>query len=272
MVRSQAQYPAVWKTAKEAANTLPIRLTKAATNTILVNTFFLEVCADAVGRAAFSVDFNALPHPEQDLIKNYLVIFSAAENTPLYIKLMQLIPASWHPASVKLVAGLLGLDMSLIKSVVNRSLSKKLEKVQKQKAKASINDEQENEDRIDIFEGLIRRAPDMSKETLSQHAMTILAGSVEMISNQLSWGVYALADPKYKHVQDKLRNEIIAQFPELPDTFTPADMRKVPYVMDTVNEIIRFYPSVADRGRWCNADAMLLDQPIKKGTFLTWPV
>ncbi|KAH7372240.1 cytochrome P450 [Pyrenochaeta sp. MPI-SDFR-AT-0127] len=272
IVRSQAQYPVVWRTAKEAADVLSTRLSKAATNVILVNNFFLEVCADAVGRASFSVDFQALQHPEQDMIKKYLVIFSAAENTPLYIKLMQLIPASWHPGSVKLVAGLLGLDMSLIKSVVEGSLSKKIEKMQHQRTDASIDKQQENEDRIDILEGLVHRAPNMGREKLAQHAMTILAGSVEMISNQLSWGMYALAHPKYAHIQDKLRNEIAAQFPHLPDNFTPADMRKVPYVMDTVNEIIRFYPSVADRGRWCNSDAMLFDQAIKKGTFLTWPV
>lgn len=272
MVRSQAQYPAVWKTAKEAADVLSRRLSEAKTNTILVNQFFLEVNADTVGRAAFNIDFNSLPYPEQDVIKKYLVIFSAAENTPLYIKLMQLLPASWHPASVKLVAGLLGLDCSLIRREVEGSLRRTIEKVHEEKKAGIINHEKADEDRVDLLEGLVRRAPQMSDNYLLQHAMTILAGSIEMISNQLSWGLYALAHPKFQHVQDKLRNEILEYFPQLPDTITPADMKKVPYVMDTVNEIIRFYPSVADRGRWCNADTVLLDQPIKKGTFLTWPV
>lgn len=225
-----------------------------------------------MGRAAFSVDFNALPHPEQNMIKNYLVIFSAAENTPLYIKLMQLLPASWHPAGVKLVASLLGLDCSLIRKEVENSLTRKIQKVREEEKAGIIDDEKADEDRIDMLAGLVRRAPNMSEKYLLQHAMTILAGSVEMISNQLSWRIYALAHPKFRHVQDKLRNEITGNFPQLPDTFTLADMKKVPYIMDTVNEIIRFYPSVADRGRWCNASTVLLDQPIKKGTLLTWPV
>ena len=225
-----------------------------------------------MGRAAFSVDFNAMPHPEQDMVKNYLVIFSAAENTPLYIKLMQLLPASWHPAGVKLVAGLLGLDCSLIRKEVENSLKSKIRKVREEERAGKIDDEKADEDRIDMLEGLVRRAPNMTEKYLLQHAMTILAGSVEMISNQLSWGIYALAHPKFQNVQDKLRSEIKEQFQQLPDTFTLADMKKVPYVMDTVNEIIRFYPSVADRGRWCNTNAVLMGQPIKKGTFLTWPV
>lgn len=206
------------------------------------------------------------------MIKKYLVIFSAAENTPLYIKLMQLLPASWHPASVKLVADLLGLDCSLIRKEVENSLARKIQKVREEEKAGIIHDEKADEDRIDMLEGLVRRAPNMSEKYLLQHAMTILAGSVEMISNQLSWGIYALAHPKFRHAQEKLRNEITKHFPQLPDTFTLADMKKVPYIMDTVNEIIRFYPSVADRGRWCNTNAVLLDQPIKKGTFLTWPV
>jgi hypothetical protein len=39
------------------------------------------------------------------------MIFSLAKNSPFYIKLTQLLPASWHPAAVKLVAGVLGLAL-----------------------------------------------------------------------------------------------------------------------------------------------------------------
>lgn len=213
-----------------------------------------------MGRAAFSIEFNALQNPEQDIVKNYLAIFSAAENTPLYIKVMQLLPASWHPAGVKLVAALLGLDCSLIRKEVENSLSRRIQKVREEEKAGIIDDEKANEDRIDMLEGLVRRAPNMSEKYLLQHTMTILAGSVEMISNQVSWGIYALAHPKFRHVPEKLRNEITEHFPQLPDTFTFADMKKVPYIMDTVNEIIRFYPSVAARERWCNTNTVLLDQ------------
>lgn len=263
----------MWRTAKEAADVLSTRLSNGLSNRILVNQFFLEICVDAAGRAGFSLDFSALQDPEQDMIKKYLKIFSAAENTPIYIKLMQLFPASWHPAGVKIAADLLGLDCSLIRKKVENSLTEKLKRIRaNQKTDSPDTGKNNDEERIDLLEGLIHRAPNLTDDLLSQHAMTILAATVEMPSNQLSWGMYALAHPKFQHVQDKLRSEIASHFPQLPDTFTSADMKRVPYVMNTVNEIIRFYPSVADRGRWCNTNAVLLNQPIKKGTFLTWPV
>lgn len=187
----------VWKAAKEATDTFSARLSKAASNVILANKFFLEVCVDIVGRAVFSVDYNAMPHPEQDMIKNDLVIFSAAKNTPLYIKLMQLLPASWHPAGVKLVAGLLGLNCSLIRKEVENSLKSKIRKAREEEKAGKTDDEKADEDRIDMLKGLVQRAPNMAEKYLLQHAMTILAGSVKMISNQLSWGIYALAHPKF---------------------------------------------------------------------------
>ena len=56
--------------------------------------------------------------------------------------------------------------------------------------------------------------------------MDILAAIKEMLSSLFSWGIYALAHPEFQHQH-----------------------AQVPYVMNIVNEIIRFHPSVADRGR-----------------------
>lgn len=259
---------------KEAAHTLSARLSKASSNVFQVNQFMQDVCLDAVGFAAFSLDFGAMARPEKDLVRKYLEIFGAADMTPVYVKMMQLIPASWHPASVTMVARLLGLDCSLIRDAVEKALRSKLQKVREEEKDESLNDETAREKKPhDILEGLVRRAQEnLTEKYLLEHAMTILAGSVEMISNQLSWGIYALSHPRYQPVQDKLRGEIRRQFPRIPETLTLTDIKTIPYLMDTVNEIIRYYPSVSDRGRVCNTDAMLMGQAIKKGTFLTWPV
>lgn len=232
-----------------------------------------DICLDTVGLAAFNVDFGAMPRPGEDLVRKYLSIFAAADMTPVYIKLMQLIPASWHPPSVKIAAWLLGLDCSLIQNVVEKSLSSKLQKVRDEEKAEKLDNKTAEENPPDMLEGLVRRAHEkLTDEHLLEHSMTILAACTEMVSNQLAWGIHALSDPKYQAVQDKLRSEIRKQFPRIPATVTLADIKTIPYLMATVNEIIRYYPSVADRGRVCNADSVLVGQAIKKGTFLTWPI
>jgi cytochrome P450 len=99
-----------------------------------------------------------------------------------------------------------------------------------------------------------------------------MAASTEMVSNELSWGIYALSLPQNQHVQERLREAIRGKFPDCPKDLTYAELADIPYLTYVVNEILRLYPSVAHRYRECHVITTLLGTTIPRGTTLTWPV
>lgn len=234
-----------------------------------VNRFLREMCLDVVGRADFSLDLGAVARPDQEVTKKYLHAFDVGEQSPLFLKLLQLCPRALQVSAAMAVSKLIGIDVSLMKGVIEDSVASKLKGLKEFKAVAevSLDDGQE-----DLLGRICRRAqPYLSERALSRHALTALAGSVEMVSNQLAWALYAISLTKYKIVQEALRAEILEHFPTCPESVTWEELKNMPYLIGVVNETLRLYPSVAHRFRICNTPTTLLNQTIRKNTMLVWP-
>lgn len=230
------------------------------------------MCLDIVGKADFSLDLDAVAKPDQEVIKRYLHAFDVGERSPMFLKLLQVCPVALQLPATAIVSKLIGIDTSLMRRVIEASVTTKLEDLQEPKepksgAKTSTHDGQE-----DLLQRICSRShPNLSERALSRHALTALAGSVEMVSNQLAWALYALSLPKHQHIQDKLREEILAHFPSSPESLTWEDLKNLPFLTGVVNETLRLFPSVAHRFRVCNTPTKLLGQDIHKGTIIVWP-
>lgn len=233
-----------------------------------VNRFLRAVCLDIVGKADFSLDLDAVAEPDQEVIKRYLHAFDVGEQSPMFLKLLQMCPVALQLPASTIVSKFIGIDISLMRCVIEASVATKLENLQGDNSAAgkSVHDGQE-----DLLQRICGRShTHLSERALSRHALTALAGSVEMVSNQLAWALYALSLPR-QHIQEKLREEILSHFPSSPESLTWEELRDMPYLTGVVNETLRLFPSVAHRYRVCNTPTKLLGQDIRKGTMIVWP-
>lgn len=236
---------------------------------IKVNQFLRSVCLDIVGKADFSLDLDAVAKPDQKVIKRYLHAFDVGEQSPVFLKLLQVCPVVLQLPATTIVSKLIGIDISLMRGVIEASVTTKLETLQGENSPAR---KLERDGQEDLLERICSRShTHLSERALSRHALTALAGSVEMVSNQLAWALYALSLPRDQHIQEKLRDEILSHFPTSPESLTWEELRDMPYLAGVVNETLRLFPSVAHRFRVCNTPTKLLGQDIRKGTMIVWP-
>jgi cytochrome P450 len=242
--------------------------TVSTNSSVGLNDFFQTASLHTVMQAAFALDVDVIGDPGQALVQGYRRPFKRGERSPLYLKLLQICPESLQRRAVMLVSTFLGIDISMMEALVGKTLKTRL---------AKIRSGGPSSNRLapsgDILEGLLHKAhTHLSERALLKHAMTTMAASYEMISNELSWAIYALSHPDNISIQDHLRDEIRTHFPSAPTTLAWDDMSSLPYLSGVVNEVLRLYPNVSHRGRVCISPTTVLEQSIPKGTILTWPV
>lgn len=236
---------------------------------IKVNQFLRAVCLDIVGKADFSLDLDAVAKPDQKVIKRYLHAFDVGEQSPVFLKLLQVCPVALQLPATTIVSKLIDIDISLMRGIIEASVATKLKTLQGENSGARISARDGQED---LLQRICSRSQiHLSERALSRHALTALAGSVEMVSNQLAWALYALSLPRNQHIQEKLRDEILSHFPTSPESLTWEELRDMPYLTGVVNETLRLFPSVAHRFRVCNTSTKLLGRNIRKGTMIVWP-
>ena len=263
-------YPTVWNSAHKATDCLAERACETPDGVIKVNRFLREVCLDTVGQAAFSIDLEVLARPEQEMTRKYLRAFDTGEKAPLFLKLLQVCPVPLQLRAATMVSKVIGVDVSAMKHRIQTTLRSKLEAA---KVANAEKDRSPEDGQGDLLDTLCRRAgPYLSEKALFRHSLTTLAGSVEMVSNQLAWAIYALSLPKNRHIQDTLRSEIRSHFPSRPDSVSWEEVKTLPYLTGVVNETLRLFPSVAHRFRICNTPTTLSKQPIHRGTMVIWPI
>lgn len=235
---------------------------------VSLNDYFQTACLHTAIQAAFAIDLDVIANALQPLVQQYQRPFKRAERSPLYLKLLQICPKPLQRSAVTLVSKCLGIDISMMEALVRKTLEARLERIRGE-GPSSIGDTPSP----DILEGLLHRAHTrLSERALLKHAMTTMAASLEMLSNQLSWAIYALSHPDNIAIQERLRTEIRARFPSAPTTLAWEDISSLRYLSGVVNEVLRLYPNVSHRGRVCTVPTTVLEEPIPKGTILTWPV
>lgn len=239
---------------------------------VQVNRFLREVCLDTIGHVGFSLNLGALANPDGEVTKRYLHGFDVGESAPFYLKLLQICPKPLEMLAATVIARtVLRIDISEMELLIRGTVANKL-KYLGDRGRETCGPSFEDRP-LDLMDMLcLRGQPRISKRSLDRHALTIVAASVEMISNQLSWAIYTLSLPRHQHVQNKLRDEIRSHFPVSHKSVTAKDIACLAYLNGVVNEVLRLYPSVAARFRICNTPATLLGRSIRRGTSILWPI
>lgn len=262
-------YPAIWRAVLTTSDTLFNKTTKSSS--VKVNSLFRLATLHTAMNAAFSLEVDVLRNPEESLVKSYVRPFIRGERAPLYQKLLQICPVPLHYPAATLVSKCMGVNVSKMRSLVRKALQQRLEAMKREDDEKFLPTKAETA--TDVLESLLRRGhPHLSERSLLRHAMTAMAASTEMISNQVSWAVYAISHPRNMHVQERLRSEIRQVFPIPPDSLSWEQISSQSYLLGVVNEVLRLYPNVTHRSRVCKVATTLHDLQISKGTILTYPV
>ncbi|KAF2621185.1 cytochrome P450, partial [Macroventuria anomochaeta] len=249
-------YPEIWTSILKIVTDVPKLI--ADCSTIKVNLLLQLACLEISLHAGFGIDIDILRDPQQPIAQNYLRPFQLGERSSLYMKLLHICPVALQLPAVALISKLMGVNVWRMRTLLIRN---------QDDGRTEANESH------DIMNGLLRRGYNrLSERVLMRHLMTTMAANTEMVSNQLSWAIYALSHPDNLHVQTRLRNEIHASFPNPPATMSWETMHCQNYLLGVVNEILRLYPNVGHRGRVVNADTMLDNLHLSKGTILVWPV
>ncbi|ROV92837.1 hypothetical protein VPNG_09121 [Cytospora leucostoma] len=263
-------YPTIWGSARKATDSLVKRAGKAPDGVVEVNRFMREVCLQTVGQAAFSIDLGVLEMPEQEMIQKYLYAFDVGIKAPFFMKLLQVCPTSLQLFAATAVSKVVRVDISAMKQRIRATMRSKMGAM---RASNFGKEPPLEEGKVDLLDAIcLRASPFLSENSLTKHALTTLAGSVEMVSNQLAWTIYALARQENQHIQNRLRSEIRSHFPSHPDSISWEQLKALPYLNGVVNEALRMFPSVAHRYRICNTPTTILGEPIHRGAMLIWPI
>lgn len=259
-------YPKVWQSMQKGATALSKEGLSDPRVMVNINRFMRELCLDIAGHVNFSLDLGALADQQSEISSRYLKAFDFGEYMPLFFKLLRICPVPLQSFSSTVVSeGVLRVDVSDMLSLVRRVLDEKISLVKEGQKPGQYEQ--------DLTDTTIRRAyPQLSERALLRHVKTTLGASVEMVSNQLAWAVYALSLPKNQHIQDKLREEIRSHFDCAPESVTHNDLKGLAYLNAVINEVLRMYPSVSHRWRICKTATTLLGRPIHKGTWVVFPM
>ena len=85
----------------------------------------------------------------------------------------------------------------------------------------------------------------MSNQLLRDEVMTLFVAGHETTVNALSWAIYLLAS--HPHIKEQLKEEIDGVLHGQAPSF--ADMRRLPYTLQVLNETMRLYPPAYAIGR-----------------------
>lgn len=109
-----------------------------------------------------------------------------------------------------------------------------------------------------------------NNEGLINQSKTFLAAGHDTSATAMTWGMYLLSQPRYAHIQSRLREEIRSHLPS-PESGVEvqADMLdKLPYLDAVSKEILRLYAPIPTIGRIATRDTELGGVMIPKGTMV----
>ena len=76
--------------------------------------------------------------------------------------------------------------------------------------------------------------------SIGDQVLTFLSAGNETTATALTWAIYLLSLPKYRHIQERLRAEIHSHFPGgLPEAITYEAIESLKYLRNVMMEVLR---------------------------------
>jgi cytochrome P450 len=210
---------------------------------------------DIIGATGLGRDFGATKDPDNDLAKNYGLLFKPTAGAQ-FLGLLQLIFPGWL---VKLMPIKRNSTVEEASGVV-RSVCRALIAEKKQKlADKTLED-------LDILSVAVESGGFTDDELVNQ-MMTFLAAGHETTATAITWTIYQLClNPE---IQSRLREEVRSRLPSLEDAsaaVSAMDIDHMPYLNAVCNESLRYFPPAPVSARVSAVDTTICNQRVPKGT------
>ena len=112
------------------------------------------------------------------------------------------------------------------------------------------------------------RSGGFTDEVLVEQVKTLMAAGHDTTSSTLASAVAMLSQPRYRHIQEKLREEIRENLPSLSrSTLAPSTgIEKMPYLNAVRDEVLRLFAPFSWFFRRSVVDTTICGHPVPKGT------
>ncbi|KAG8220520.1 cytochrome P450 [Butyriboletus roseoflavus] len=217
---------------------------------------------DAIGQAAFDVQFGTVHNDEHPLYKKYNNMLSDVFGHPSATQIFVQAASKYIPLSVLEWVADHGSNPRLKRA---REAKKAVTEVAKEMVREKTETLLAGEGGRDIFSLLVKANMDtetknkMTEEEVLSQMRTILFAGHETTSNSLSWIILELA--RHPKMQSRLRAEIRkteAVVRARGDTqFTMADFDVMPYTTAVIKEGLRYHPVVPHAYRIADKDDII---------------
>ncbi|KAE8442148.1 hypothetical protein EG329_003799 [Mollisiaceae sp. DMI_Dod_QoI] len=257
-------YPLFWAKATEMTTLMKQQIQtkspKDSSTIIDIDDWAGRVSLDIISKAGFGSDFHALSHPDTDLNTEYRAAFVPNENSQKIFILSLLT----HPTLVNLLptenAKRLREGVQVVTKWIRDFIADRQSGMSKDAAKTKIVHQ-------DIISAAMENGA-FSVENLVDQSKTLLGAGHETSATAVTWGIYLLSQPRYAHIQNRLREEIREYLPS-PSSgveVTEDMLDKLPYLEAVSKEILRMYAPVPLLGRIAQSPVEIGGTMFPKGT------
>ncbi|KAH6688251.1 cytochrome P450 [Leptodontidium sp. MPI-SDFR-AT-0119] len=246
-------YPLFWTKATEMVTLIKQEVetgpnaTEKSSASINIDDWAGRVSLDIIGQAGFGSEFSSLSHPYTALNNSYRAAFIPNDNSKLIFILSLL-------TTPKLVGLLPGKNSALFREG-NRSVTDWVRNLIQERKTNMYNDVDDfrlhGEERPERHHRRRHEDESLSTEDLVHQSKTLLGAGHETSATAVTWGIYILSQPRYAHIQERLREEIRANIPSPSSGMevTADILDKLPYLDAVSKEIMRVYAPVPLVGR-----------------------
>lgn len=259
-------YPLFWGKATEMTNLIKQEIQSSASDksssaVIDIDDWAGRVSLDIISKAGFGSDFHALSHPETDLNTSYRAAFLPNANSRLIFILCLLT----HPTLINSLptanARILREGVGVVTKWIRGFIAQRQGDMPKEKGNKGVHQ--------DIISAAMENGA-FSVENLVDQSKTLLGAGHETSATAITWGIYLLSQPRYAHIQNRLRAEIREHLPS-PSSGIPVTedmLDKLPYLEAVSKEILRVYAPVPSLGRVAQSPVEIGGIVFPKGTVI----
>ena len=227
-----------------------------------------RVALDIIGVAAVGVDFASLADPNNELSRAYKVIFEPNASSRMVFLLCIL----FSPIMLKILplkkARQIREGSAYVKKYIRDMIRKKRD-VQPGPGHSGEKRDGREKDIISVA----AQYGGFTTDELVDQARTFLVAGHETTATGVLWGLYTLTRPKNLHVQQRLREEVHANLPNLSSgsELTAQQLDKLPYLDAVSKELLRVHGPSPFSKRSAVRDTELNGLKIRKETMFLIP-
>ncbi|PMD46560.1 cytochrome P450 [Hyaloscypha variabilis F] len=263
-------YPLFWKKSSELVSSIIAEIdTKPNSSGVISGTVDIDewsgrIGLDIIGKAGFGSDFNAITNPHSPLNTSYREAFIPDSKSALifllsvltYPPLIRLLPLEKN----RQVREGMNMVNSYLRDLISQRKSDMLKNVDE-------SDYLDKTGHRDIISSAMKTNA-FTTENLVDQSKTLLGAGHETSSVAITFAIYLLSQPKYAHIQQRLRDEIRANLPS-PSSGVEVNaelLDKLPYLDAVSKESMRVWSPVTRTSRLPLHDVQICGVTIPKGT------